>query len=95
MESEFGIGRARFVSRLPDGEIMTEVWPGVRHIPARTGYKICDHYGEHWLEALSGGFRRPVRYANQLPHQLEALIVRLKSEKLLRFSPNAGRRANP
>lgn len=25
--------------------------------------------------------RRPVRYANQLPHQIESLIVTLKSEK--------------
>ena len=28
---------------------------------------------------------RPVRYANQLPQQLETLIVRLKSEKPLRI----------
>ena len=30
---------------------------------------------------MSDRSRRPVRYANQLPHQLETLIVRLKSEK--------------
>ena len=31
--------------------------------------------------ALSDRSRRPVRYANQLPQQLESLIVRLKTEK--------------
>jgi hypothetical protein len=30
---------------------------------------------------LSDRSRRPIRYANQLPQQLETLIVRLKSEK--------------
>ena len=33
------------------------------------------------LEALSDRSRRPVRYANQLPAQIESLIVRLKREK--------------
>jgi hypothetical protein len=30
---------------------------------------------------LSDRFGRPIRYANQVPQQLETLIVRLKSEK--------------
>ena len=48
----------------------------------RTGpCKIFDRYKEHGLEALSDRSRRPVRYANQLPQQLEGLIVRLKAEK--------------
>jgi hypothetical protein len=33
------------------------------------------------LAALSDRSRRPVRYANQLPQQVEGLIVRLKAEK--------------
>jgi hypothetical protein len=33
------------------------------------------------LEALSDRSRRPVRYANQLPEQIEGLIVHLKAEK--------------
>jgi hypothetical protein len=33
------------------------------------------------LTALSDRSRQPVRYANQLPEQLEGLIVRLKAEK--------------
>jgi hypothetical protein len=37
--------------------------------------------GEHGAEALSDRCRRPVRYANQLPPQIESLIVALKREK--------------
>src|SRR3981081_1803204 len=72
--------RLRFVARLLDGEAMTEV---CRYfgISRKTGYKIFDRYKEHGLEALSDRSRRPVRYANQLPAQIETLIVRLKAEK--------------
>jgi transposase InsO family protein len=72
--------RLRFVARLLDGEAMTEVCREFG-ISRKTGYKIFDRYKEHGLEALSDRSRRPVRYANQLPHQVETLIVRLKSEK--------------
>ena len=72
--------RLRFVARLLDGEAMTEVCREFG-ISRKTGYKIFERYREHGLEALSDRSRRPVRYANQLPHQLETLIVRLKSEK--------------
>jgi hypothetical protein len=50
-------------------------------ISRKTGYKIFNRYKEHWLAALSDRSRRPVRYANQLPAQVESLIVRLKREK--------------
>jgi transposase InsO family protein len=72
--------RLRFVARLLDGEAMTDVCREFG-ISRKTGYKIYDRYKEHGLEALTDRSRRPVRYANQLPHQLETLIVRLKSEK--------------
>jgi transposase InsO family protein len=72
--------RLRFVARLLEGEAMTEVCREFG-ISRKTGYKIFDRYREHGLEALSDRCRRPVRYANQLPQQLETLIVRLKSEK--------------
>ena len=71
--------RLRFVARLLDGEAMTEVCRDFG-ISRKTGYKIFDRYKEHGLEALSDRSRRPVRYANQLPAQIEALIVRLKAE---------------
>jgi transposase InsO family protein len=48
---------------------------------AKTGYKIFDRYEAHGLEALTDRSRRPVRYANQLPSQVESLIVSLKRNK--------------
>src|SRR5215469_6662472 len=72
--------RLRFVARLLDGEAMTDVCRDFG-ISRKTGYKIFDRYKEHGLTALSDRSRRPVRYANQLPHQLEGLIVRLKARK--------------
>jgi transposase InsO family protein len=50
-------------------------------ISRKTGYKIFDRYKEHGLEALTDRSRRPVRYANQLPPQIERLIIELKDEK--------------
>jgi transposase InsO family protein len=72
--------RLRFVARLLDGEAMTDVCREFG-VSRKTGYKIFDRYREHGLEALSDRSRRPVRYANQLPQQVETLIVRLKAEK--------------
>jgi transposase InsO family protein len=72
--------RLRFVARLLDGEAMTDVCREFG-ISRKTGYKIFGRYREHGLEALMDRSRRPVRYANQLSHQLESLIVRLKAEK--------------
>src|SRR4029077_8396118 len=70
----------RFVARLLDGETMTEVCRDFG-ISRKTGYKIFVRYKEHGLEALNDRSRRPVRYPNQLPVQIEGLIVRLKGEK--------------
>jgi transposase InsO family protein len=72
--------RLRFVARLLDGDAMTDVCRDFG-ISRKTGYKIFDRYKEHGLEALTDRSRRPVRYANQLPQQVEGLIVRLKGEK--------------
>jgi transposase InsO family protein len=72
--------RLRFVGRLLDGEAMTDVCREFG-ISRKTGYKIFGRYKEHGLEALTDRSRRPVRYANQLPQQLEALIVQLKAGK--------------
>ena len=70
--------RLRFVARLLDGEAMTDVCREFG-VSRKTGYKIFDRYKEQGLAALSDGSRRPVRYANQLPEQIEGLIVRLKA----------------
>ena len=72
--------RLRFVGRLLDGEAMTDICREFG-ISRKTGYKIFDRYKEHGLEALTDRSRRPVRYANQLPAQIEGLIVNLKRGK--------------
>lgn len=72
--------RLRFVARLLDGEGMSEVCREFG-ISRKTGYKIFNRYRDHGLEALTDRSRRPVRYANQLPSQLERLIIDLKRDK--------------
>ena len=72
--------RLRFVARVLEGEAMTEVCRAFG-ISRKTGYKIFKRYKEHGLEALSDRSRRPVRYANQLPPQIESLIVGCKQNK--------------
>jgi transposase InsO family protein len=72
--------RLRFVARLLEGEAMTELCREFG-ISRRTGYKIFDRYKECGLEALNDRSRRPVHYANQLPAQIESLIVSLKNNK--------------
>jgi transposase InsO family protein len=72
--------RLRFVARLLDGEPMTDVCLEFG-ISRKTGYKIFNRYREHGCVALSDRSRRPVRYANQLPPQVESLIVTFKRDK--------------
>lgn len=72
--------RLRFVARLLHGEAMTEACRAFG-ISRRTGYTIFSRYKEHGQEALSDRSRRPVRYADQLPGQIESLIVTLKRDK--------------
>lgn len=72
--------RLRFVAKLLDGESMSEVCREFG-ISRKTGYKVFNRYKKHGFEALSDRSRRPVRYANQLPAQIESLIVRLKQGK--------------
>jgi transposase InsO family protein len=72
--------RVRFIGRLLDGEAMSELCREFG-ISRKTGYKIFNRYRQDGVEALTDRSRRPVRYANQLPDQVEAMIVRLKREK--------------
>ncbi len=78
--------RMRFVIRLKDGESMASLCREF-NISRKTGYKIFERYEECGLEGLSDRTRRPFRYANQLPEQIEAAIVAAKREK-----PNWGAR---
>jgi transposase InsO family protein len=72
--------RLRFVARLLDGEGMSEVCREFG-ISRKTGYKIFNRYKDQGLDALADRSRRPVRYAHQLPDQVERLIVDLKRDK--------------
>ena len=72
--------RMRFVIRLKDGESMASLCREFG-ISRKTGYKILDRYQECGLEGLTDRARRPHRYANSLPAQLESAIVTAKREK--------------
>jgi transposase InsO family protein len=72
--------RLRFVARRLDGEAMSDLCREFG-ISRKTGYKIFDRYREYGPKAFTDRSRRPVRYANQLPPQIESLIVTLKGEK--------------
>jgi transposase InsO family protein len=72
--------RLLFVARLIEGEAMTDLCREFS-VSRKTGYKIFNRYKDEGLNALTDRCRRPVRYANQLPPQIEALIVRLKRDK--------------
>jgi len=73
--------RIRFVIRLKDGESMAALCREFQ-ISRKTGYKIFERYEECGLEGLTDRARRPHRYANQLPEQIEAAIVAAKRESV-------------
>jgi transposase-like protein len=79
--------RLRFVAQPLDGEAMSEVCRAFG-ISRKTGYKIFERYKQHGLEALTDRSRRPVRYASQLPRQIESLIVAAKRGKQYRPLPS-------
>ncbi|MBO6686815.1 MAG: IS481 family transposase [Parvibaculum sp.] len=72
--------RLRFVARLLEGEGMSDVCRDFG-ISRKTGYKIFNRYKQEGLDALCDRSRRPVRYANQLPDQIERLIIETKRDK--------------
>lgn len=72
--------RLRFIARLLEGETMSELCIEFG-ISRKTGYKLFDRYKQSGAEALTDRSRRPYRYANQLPPQVEAQIVGLKNGK--------------
>ncbi|WP_441005712.1 integrase core domain-containing protein [Rhizobium sp. SRDI969] len=72
--------RLKFVARVLDGE---KIAAQCREfgISRKTGHKIISRYNACGLEGLTDRSRRPYRHANQLPFQIEKLIVRAKQEK--------------
>ena len=71
--------RLRFVARLLEGEKMAALCREF-DISRKTGYKIFNRYKDCGLDGLTDRSRRPYRQANQLPFQIETLIVQLKRE---------------
>ena len=49
-------------------------------ISRKTGYKIFDRYQECGIQGLTDRSRRPYRYANQLPFEVENYILNVKHE---------------
>jgi putative transposase len=72
--------RLKFIARLLDGEQMAGLCRAFG-ISRKTGYKIVNRYNNCGLAGLTDRSRRPYRQANQLPLQIETLIVRLKHDK--------------
>src|SRR5215469_16381207 len=81
--------RLKFIARLLDGEKMAAVCRDF-NVSRKTGYKILKRYNDVGLEGLTDRSRRPYRHANQLPVQIETLIVRCKQDK-----PHLGRAEDP
>ena len=78
--------RLKFVARLLEGEAMASICREYG-ISRKTGYKIWERYRECGLKGLNDRSRRPYKQANQLPFQIEKMIVQIKKEK-----PNWGAR---
>jgi hypothetical protein len=71
--------RLQFVARRLAGETMAELCREFG-ISRKTAYKIFDRYRECGMQGLTDRSRRPYRYANQLPFQVENFILNVKHE---------------
>ncbi len=85
--------RLRFIARLLDGEKMAGLCREFG-ISRKTGYKIYNRYKDCGIDGLTDRSRRPYRHANQLPMQIEKLIVNLK-KSIRRHSNDPGTIATP
>jgi putative transposase len=72
--------RLKFVGRLLEGEKMAELCREFG-ISRKTGYKFWSRYRTVGLFGLTDRVRKPYRYANQLPMQVEQEILRIKRDK--------------
>lgn len=72
--------RIKFVARVLEGESMSDLCREFG-IARKTGYKIYNRYKQCGLEALSDRSKRPVKFGNQLPLQVETTILKIKSDK--------------
>ena len=72
--------RMRFVGRLLSGEKMTHLCKefGISRV---TGHKLWNRYQQDGSRGLYNHSRAPHKHPNQLPFEIEQLIVRFKKEK--------------
>src|SRR2546422_1637618 len=71
--------RLQLVARRLAGEPMADLCREFE-ISRKTGYKIFGRYQECGVQGLTDRSRRPYRYANQLPFQVENFILNVKRE---------------
>ncbi len=83
MEGVFGNGGKAAVCGSPArrlaGEPMAELCRELG-ISRKTGYKIFNRYQECGIQGLTDRSRRPYRYGQQLPFQVENYILNVKRE---------------
>lgn len=72
--------KMRFIGRLLEGDTMTSVCDEFG-VSRKTGYKIWNRYQNVGSYALLDRSRKPHRFGNQLPEQIQRTILRLKKEK--------------
>ncbi len=72
--------RMRFIGRLLSGEKMAPLCRefGISRV---TGYKIWNRYEKDGAQGVYNRSRAPHKHPNQIPFEVEQLIVRLKKEK--------------
>jgi len=80
METSVMDERTKFVGRLLSGEKMAQLCRefGISRV---TGHKIWNRYMQDGARGLYNRSRAPQKHPNQLPFEIEQLIVRLKKEK--------------
>lgn len=71
--------RIKFVSRLLDGECMSELCREF-NISRKTGYKFYSRYKSEGIEGFYDKSRRPLNVGNRLARDLEQRIIELKQE---------------
>ena len=72
--------RMKFIALLLDGESMTRACDEMG-VSRKTGYKIWNRYQNTGAYALVDRSRKPHRFANQLPEQIERTLLKLKRQK--------------
>lgn len=72
--------KMKFIGRLLEGEKMTKVCRDFG-ISRKTGYKFWNRYLKVGLHGLKDRSRKPYRYANQLPMQIEKAVLGIKKKK--------------